>query len=108
MNIDAAEGWHIQHLLGQNPAIRHHGAEIWPQCPQLLHDFLLPEGLRLKHGNPRFQSDLLRGRGRQLHAPALGAVRLGVNAHHVKAVGQDLFQAGRRNVRRTHKYHPHA
>ena len=108
MNIDAAEGWHIQHLLGQDPPVGHHGAEIGLQRPQLLHSFLLPEGLRLEHGDPRFQGDLLRGRGRQLHAPALGPVRLGVHAHHFKAVRQDSFQAGSRNVRRAHKHNAHA
>ena len=57
-----------------------------------------------EHGDARSQGHLLdRGR-HQLHAPALGPVGLGIDADHIKAVGQDFLQTGRRNIRRTHKH----
>ena len=107
MDIDAAKPRHVQHLLGQNPAIGHHGADIGLQVPQLPNRFFLPEVLRLEYGDSGSQSRLLHGRSRQLHAPALGPVRLGIDAHHLEAVRQNLFQAGGRDVRGPHKYHAH-
>ena len=86
MNIDAAECGNIQHLLGQNPAVGHHGADIRLQCPQSLHTFLLPEVLGLIYRNPGSQRHFLHRGSYQLHAPALGTVGLGVSAHHFKTV----------------------
>ena len=104
VNVDAAQSRHIQHLLGQNPAVGNHRADIRFQCPQGLHRLLFPEIFRLEYGDVCAQCHLLHGRGHQLHAPTLGTVGLGIDADHLKAVGQNLFQAGRRNVRRAHKH----
>ena len=107
VNVDAAEGGDIQYLLGQDPAIGHHGTDIRLQIPKLLHTILLPEVLRLKHGDSMLQRHFLHRRKDHLHAPTLGAVGLGKGPHHLKAVGKDFFQAGRRDIRRSHKHNTH-
>ena len=107
MDVDAALAGDVQHRLGQDPSVGHHRADIRVQPAQLLHRFRIFKMLRLEHRNPMLQSQLLHRRGHHLHAPALGTVRLGVNAHHLEAILQNLFQAGRRNIRRTHKYNSH-
>ena len=104
MDVDAAVFRHVQHLLGQNAPIGHHGADIRLQGAKRLHRSILPEIFRLKHGNSGGHGHILHRGRNQLHAPPLGTVRLGVDAHHVEAVGQYFFQTGRRNVRRTHKH----
>ena len=106
MDVDAAQDRHVQHLLGQNPAVGHHGADVRLQSLQLFHGFFLPEILRLEHRNSGVQRHFLHRRGHQLHAPSLGAVRLGIDADHLKAVGKNLFQTGRRDIRRSHKHNP--
>ena len=107
VNVDATESGHIQHLLGQNPAVCHHGADVGLQFPQGFYRLLLPEVLGLKHGNPGSQRHFLHRGSYQLHAPALGTVGLGIDAHNLKTVRQYFFQTGRRNVRRSHEYNPH-
>ena len=107
MDVDAAPLRHIQHLLGQNPTVGHHRADIRLQIPQLLHRFFLPEILRLEHGNSGSHGYLLHRRTDHLHAPALGAIRLGIDPDHLKTIGQNLFQTDGRNVRRTHKHYTH-
>ena len=104
VDVDASLGGDIQHPLGQDSAVGHHGADVGLQCSQSLHILVRPEILRLEDGDVMGQGHLLGGRSHQLHAPALGPVGLGVNADHLKAVGEDLFQTGRGNIRRTHKY----
>ena len=103
MDVDAAKCGHIQHLLGQDSPIGHHGADIGLQIPQLLHRLLLPEVFRLEHGDFRIQRHLLHRGGHQLHAPALGPVRLGIDPHHIEAIRQNPLQAGGRNVRGAHE-----
>ena len=61
----------------------------------------------LKNGDIVGNCHLLGRRECQLHAPTLGPIRLGVNAHHIKAVCQDFRQAGGRDVRGSHKYTSH-
>ena len=91
MDVDTAVGGHIQHLLGKDAAIGYHRADIRLQGAQLLHRLLLPEILRLENRQVMGKGHLLDGRRHQLHAPALGTVRLGVNADNLKAVGKDLL-----------------
>ena len=105
MDVDAAIGGNIQHLLRQDPSIGNHGADIRLQSPQLLHRFLLAEGLRLEHRDFMFQSDLFHRGIYHFHTPSLGTVRLGIHTHNIKAISQNLLQTGRRNIRRSHKYH---
>ena len=104
MDIDAAAGGNVQHLLGQDPAIGYNCTDIWLQVPQLLHRFLLPEMFRLENGQVIGKGHFLYGRIDHLHAPALGTVRLGVDTDDFKTVGNDFLQAGRRDVRRSHEY----
>ena len=104
MDVDAAVFRHVQHLLGQDAPVGHHGADIRLQGAELLHCLFLPEIFRLEYGDSGSHRHLLHRGRHQLHAPSLGAVRLCVDAHHVEAVGQNFFQAGRRDVRRTHKH----
>ena len=108
MDIDAAVFWNIQHLLGQDPSVGNHRANIRLQCPQLFHRFFLPERIRLEHGDSGTLGQHLYRRGCQLHPPAPGAVRLGVYAYHLKAVFQNSVQAYRRNIRGAHKNNTHA
>ena len=104
MDVDAAVFRHVQHLLGQDAPVGHHSADIRLHGTKLLYRFFLPEIFRLEHGDSGSHGHLLHRRRHQLHAPSLGAVGLGVDAHHIEAVGQYFFQAGRRDVRRTHKH----
>ena len=104
MDVDASLGGDIQNPLGKDAAISHHGADIGLQIPKCLHILVRTEILRLEHGDIVCQCHLLDGGSHQLHAATLGAVGLGVNADHLKAVGEDLFQAGGGNIRRAHKY----
>ena len=107
MNVDAPKGGHVQHLLREDPAVSYHGADIRLQGPEGRHRLLLPEIFRLEDRDPRVQSHFLHRAGGQLHAPALGPVRLGIDSYHLEAVCQDPFQAGGRNVRSAHKDNTH-
>ena len=107
MNVDAPEGGHVQYLLGEDPAVGHHGADVRLQGPEGLHRLLLPEIFRLEDRDPRVQGHFLHRAGGQLHAPALGPVRLGIDPYHLEAVCQNPFQAGGRNVRSAHKDNTH-
>jgi glycosyltransferase involved in cell wall biosynthesis len=49
MDIHVAPDGNIQHPLGQNPSIGHHGADIGLQIPQCLHILVSPEIFRLEH-----------------------------------------------------------
>ena len=104
MNIDTAESGHIQDLLGQDPSVGHHGTDIRLQGSQLRHGFLAPEILRLENRQVMGDGNLLHRRKHHLHATALGPVRLCIYADHFKAVSDDLFQTGRRDIRRSHEY----
>ena len=89
-----------------NPALEY--LHLKPENPEDAKALqILPEILRLEYGNPGSQGRLLHGRGRQLHAPALGPVRLGIDSYYLEAVCQDPFQAGGRNVRSAHKDNTH-
>ena len=105
MDIHIAQSGNVQHPLGQDPTVGHHGANVGLQIRQGLHIRILPEAFRLEHGDIVGDGNLLHRRKDHLHAPALGPVRLGIDTDNLKAVGNDFFQAGCRNIRRTHKYY---
>ena len=86
MDIDAAIGRRIQHRLRQDPPIGNHRANIRLQGLQLLHSGAVTEVFRLKHRDFMLQRHLLDRGSHQLHASALGAVRLGIDTNHFKAV----------------------
>ena len=91
MDVDAAEGGHIQYLLGQDAAIGHHGADIRLQLRQLGYRLFLTEIFRLENRQVMLEGHFLHRRSHHFHTAALGTVRLGVNTHHFKSVRQDLF-----------------
>ena len=103
MDVDAAQGGDVQHPLGQNPAIGHHRAHIGPQGAQGLHRLVhnAVERLDLRAGGVLHGPDILEDQLRRHRAGGHHAV------DDLKAVGKNLFQALRRNVRRAHENHTH-
>ena len=91
MDVDAAAGGNIQNPLGQDPAIGNHRDHIGLQLPQGIHIFIGAEILRLENGDVICKGNFLHRRKNHFHTPALGTVRLGINTHHLKSVGQDSF-----------------
>ena len=86
MDVDAAAGGNIQYPLGQDTAIGHNRNNVRLQISQCSHILVRAEILRLEHGDTRCQSDFLDGRKYHFHSPSLGAVRLGIDTDHLKAV----------------------
>ena len=102
MNVPHAEGKAVERFEAQNLTVSAGDHDV--AAERFKRGDFLAELCGLKYGDSGSHRHLLHRGRHQLHAPTLGAVRLCVDAHHVEAVGQNFFQAGRRDVRRTHKH----
>ena len=96
-----------QNVIGQDAAVGHHHQDIRGQGLDLRIGGAVPHFLRLADRQAVGQGQLLHRGKSHLHAPALGLIRLGKDAHHVELLVQQLLQRGRRKIRRAHKHDTH-
>lgn len=94
MDVDAALEGNIDYSLGKYQAIGNNHHKIRAKAPQLFDGFGILEGFGLENGDSRGFGHGLDRRGNNLAAPALGAVRLGINGNNLMIGCDEGFEWG--------------
>ena len=107
MDVDAAQLGVVQDLLGEDPAIGGHHDEVGGQTLDGLQGGAVPQLGGLEDRDVVLQGNHLHRGGQELHAPVLGLVRLGEDAHDLVAGFDESLEGGHRKVRGAHEQDLH-
>ena len=108
VHVDRAELRQREHFIRQNAPVGHHHQNIRFEALKLSKRGAVAHFFRLEYGKPRPERKLLHRGKAQLHPAPLGLVRLGEHTDDFKMLVEQLFERGRREIRRPHKNDPHS